>query len=57
MNLEISVSHFPEKTGKFYFLKFILNRSIQKESFLADSAVASERLQLRLNRHGTQDVV
>lgn len=28
-----------EKTGKFCFVKFNLNRSIQKESFLADSAV------------------
>lgn len=28
-----------EKTGKFYSVNFNLNRSIQKESFLADSAV------------------
>lgn len=38
-NLELAVSHFPEKTGKFYFVKFNLNRYIQKESFLDDSAV------------------
>lgn len=48
-----------EDSGKTYFLKFNLNRYIQKESLDSSwqCSGASERLQLWHNRYGKKDTV